>query len=146
MTSYVAGLNPFDLETVDSPEMPQTRPDMAVTSVPAHISITSSRHTCVLPIVAQARQSRRPARHRASKRGDRRLPHHSSSQNLPNRRVNNSVALRPGGNACRRRTSGEADTLQRGGMRHWDQDSNQNSVSKEVAFCGAMADDWEEIR
>jgi hypothetical protein len=31
-------------------------------------------------------------------------------------------------------------------MRHWDQDSDQNSVSKEVAFCGAMADDWEEIR
>jgi hypothetical protein len=44
MTSYVAGLNPFDLESVDSPEMPQTRPDMAATSVPAHISITSSGH------------------------------------------------------------------------------------------------------
>jgi uncharacterized protein YicC (UPF0701 family) len=32
--------------------------------------------------------------------------------------------------------------LQRGGMRHWDQDS----VSKEVAFCGAMADNWEDIK
>jgi hypothetical protein len=93
--------------------------------------------------VAQARQSRRrrPARHRASKRGDCHLPHHSSSQNLPNRSVN-SVSLRPGGNAGRRRTSGEADTLQKGETRHWDQDS----VSKEVAFCGAMADKWEEIR
>jgi hypothetical protein len=77
--------------------------------------------------MAQARQSRR------------RRP--SSSQNLPNRRVN-SVSLRPGRNAGRRRTSGEADTLQRGGMRHWDQDSDQNSVSKEVVFFGAMADDW----
>jgi hypothetical protein len=27
-------------------------------------------------------------------------------------------------------------------MRHWDQDS----VSKEVVFCGAMADNWEEIK
>jgi uncharacterized protein YicC (UPF0701 family) len=27
-------------------------------------------------------------------------------------------------------------------MRHWDQDS----VSKEVAFCGAMADNWEDIK
>jgi hypothetical protein len=112
MTSYVAGLNRFDLETVGSPEMPQTRPDMAATSVPVHISITSSCHTCVLPIVAQAHQLRRPARHRALKRGDRRLPHHSSSQNLPNRRVN-SVSLRPGGNAGRGRTSSESVTF------HW---------------------------
>jgi hypothetical protein len=31
-------------------------------------------------------------------------------------------------------------------MRHWDQDSDQDSVSKEVTFCGAMADNSEEIR
>jgi hypothetical protein len=54
MTSYVAGLNPFDLETVDSPEMPQTRPDMAATSVPAHISFTSSCHTDDAPYVQSA--------------------------------------------------------------------------------------------
>ncbi len=54
MTSYVAGLNPFDLETVDTPEMPQTGPDMAATSVPAHISIASSRHTDDTPCVQPA--------------------------------------------------------------------------------------------